>query len=90
MADVTLNRPLTHPISRVCELTGYGPTTIWKLIADGRLEVIRLEGIRRTLVTDASLMRLLAPAPKSELQPRRKRGRPRKLPSVVMERACSP
>jgi len=54
------NRPLAHTVPNVCKLTGYGPTTVWKLIAQGRLEVIRVEGVRRTLVTDASLMRLLA------------------------------
>src|SRR5262245_28066761 len=74
MGQITTNaRPISHTIARVCALTGYGPTTVWKLIASHRLEVIRLKGVRRTLVTDASLMRLLAPAS----APRR-RGRPPK------------
>ena len=76
MAQIANNvRPVSHTIPRVCELTGYGPTTIWKLIGDGRLDVIRLEGVRRTLITDESLVRLLTPTS----QPRRRgRGRPRK------------
>jgi hypothetical protein len=83
------NRPLSHTVSKVCELTGYGPTTVWKLIADKRLEVVRVPGIRRTLVTDDSLVRLLAPACASAPQPRR-RGRPRKLPAATVDRPCSP
>jgi len=80
MAHITSNlgnRPLSHTVSKVCELTGYGPTTVWKLISNGKLEVVRVPGIRRTLVTDDSLIRLLAPASASEPQPRR-RGRPPK------------
>jgi len=53
---------------------------VWKLIADGRLEVIRVPGVRRTLVSDASLMRLLAAASASEPQPSHRRGRPSKVP----------
>jgi len=50
---------------------------VWKLIADGRLDVVRVPGIRRTLVTDESLVRLVVPP--STLEPqRRRRGRPRK------------
>jgi hypothetical protein len=79
------NRPLSHTVSKVCELSGFGPTTVWKLIADGRLKAVRVEGIRRTLVTDESLVRLLASAPQP--QPRR-RGRPRK--SSRTEQSCSP
>ena len=70
-------RPLSHTVPRVCELTGYGPTTVWKLIADGRLDVVRVPGIRRTLVTDESLVRLIAPPSTVEPQ-RRRRSRPRK------------
>jgi excisionase family DNA binding protein len=77
MAQITNDRPICHTISKVCELTGYGPTTVWKLIADGRLQALRVPGIRRTLVSDASLIRLLAPALESEPHQPRKRGRPR-------------
>jgi hypothetical protein len=85
MAHIDLgNRPLSHTVSKVCELSGFGPTTVWKLIADGRLKAVRVEGIRRTLVTDESLVRLLASAPQP--QPRR-RGRPRKLP-VTTQPSC--
>jgi hypothetical protein len=76
--DTHSKRPLAHPVARVCELTGYGPTTVWKLIADGRLDVVRVPGIRRTLVTDEGLVRLLGPSAVSEPSPRRLRRRPRK------------
>jgi hypothetical protein len=80
LADNLHSRPLSHTVHRICQLTGYGPTTVWKLIADGRLEVIRVPGVRRTLVSDASLMRLLAAASASEPQPSHRRGRPSKVP----------
>jgi hypothetical protein len=76
VANVAL--PFAHTIARVCELYGLGETTVWKLIAEGRLEVIRLKGVRRTLVTHASLMRLFSPEPDST-PARRTPGRPRKL-----------
>jgi hypothetical protein len=81
-----VNRPLSHTVARVCELTGYGPTSVWKLIADGKLDVVRVPGLRRTLITDASLMRLLAPAP-AESRPYR---RPRKKPAGAVEQTSCP
>jgi hypothetical protein len=70
--------PLTVPISQACQLSGYGPTTIWKFIRDGRLDIVRVAGVRRTLISYYSLARLLAPACPSEPTPR-KRGRRRKI-----------
>jgi hypothetical protein len=73
--------PITVTVNEACELSGFGPTTIWKFIKDGRLQVRRVPGIDRTLVVYSSLRELLTPdlsenttAPPS----RRPRGRPRK------------
>jgi hypothetical protein len=71
-------KPLTIPVAEACQLSGLGPTTVWRFIRDGRLDVVRIAGVKRTLVRYDSLARLLAPASRS--QPAlRKRGRPRKI-----------
>jgi hypothetical protein len=69
--------PLAVTVKRSCELSGLGPTSIWAFLRDGRLEAVRVPGVRRTLVSYASLIRLLAPATEPPTVPRR-RGRPRK------------
>jgi hypothetical protein len=68
--------PLTVTVARACELSGFGPTSIWAFLKDGRLEARRVPGIRRTLIGYQSLLRLLASS-SSEVS-RRRRGRPRK------------
>ena len=68
--------PLTVTIAKACELSGFGPTSIWGFLKDGRLKAVRVPGVRRTLVDYASLARLLAP-PLDLPQPSH-RGRPRK------------
>jgi hypothetical protein len=70
--------PLAVTVRRACELSGLGPTTIWNFLRDGRLEGVRVPGVRRTLVRYASLAQLLVPA--SASPPPRRRGRPRKVP----------
>jgi hypothetical protein len=72
--------PLTVNVAEACDLSGFGPTTIWKLIKDGRLKVVRVPGIRRTPISYASLAQLLEPPPELAAPPRR-RGRPRKPPA---------
>jgi hypothetical protein len=69
MTDETT--PLAVTVPQASRLSGYGPTTIWALMRDGRLRAIRVPGIRRTLVAYESLRDLLAP-------PIDRRGRPRK------------
>jgi hypothetical protein len=81
--------PLAVTVRRACELSGLGPTSIWAFLRDGRLEAVRVAGIRRTLVSYASLARLLAPAAELSPPPRR-RGRPRKMPTVAAEQASCP
>ena len=68
---------LAVTIATACELTGFGATSIWAFLKDGRLKAVRVPGVRRTLVTYDSLARLLAPAPEPQAAPRR-RSRPRK------------
>jgi hypothetical protein len=69
--------PLAVTVHRACELSGLGPTSIWALLKDGRLEAVRVPGVWRTLVSFASLEGLLAPSDVAPPQLRR-RGRPRK------------
>jgi hypothetical protein len=71
-------KPLTVPVAGACHLSGLGPTTIWKFIRDGRLEIVRIAGIKRTLIIYDSLVRLLTPAHPSQPAPCR-RGRPGKI-----------
>jgi len=61
--------PLAVTVPQACRLSGYGPTTIWALVRDGRLRAVRVPGIRRTLVAYDSLRDLLM-GPASP-QPRR-------------------
>jgi hypothetical protein len=76
--------PITVTVPRACELSGFGLTTIWKFIKEGRLKVRRVPGVDRTLVLFSSLKELLTPDPSNTtktktLPPRRPRGRPRKV-----------
>jgi hypothetical protein len=87
--DHTATPPLAVTVARACELTGFGQTSIWAFIKDGRLSAVRLPGVRRTLVSYESLRRLLEGA---GAQPRakRRRGRPRKAqPGAQPEAAAS-
>jgi excisionase family DNA binding protein len=77
--------PLAVTVSQACRLCGYGPTTVWALVRDGRLRAVRVPGIRRTLIDYRSLARLLqAPEPDAPLP--RKRGRPRRQMSDFRRR----
>jgi excisionase family DNA binding protein len=64
-------RPIAVPVAEACNLTGLRPTTIWRLIRDGRLETVRVAGVKRTLVVYDSLVRLLTPAGPSRPMPRK-------------------
>lgn len=70
---LTLNRPLpthtaeppsriTHTIESAIEQLGCGRTTIYALIAEKKLEALKLG--RRTLITDASIRALVASLPR--------------------------
>ena len=70
--------PLAITVKQASELSGLGLTSIWAFLRDGRLlEAVRVHGLRRTLISYPSLVRLLAP-PSATVLPPRKRGRPRK------------
>jgi hypothetical protein len=73
-ADPRSLRPLTVTLLDARRISGLGPTTLWKLLKEGRLEAVHIG--RRTLITLRSLEKLLDPAASP---PRRKPGRPRKL-----------
>jgi hypothetical protein len=71
--------PITVTVKRARELSGLSNTSIYKLIAAGKLEIRRAEGIQRTLISFSSLQSLLdRPHRTKTLPPRgRPRGRPR-------------
>jgi len=79
---------LTVTVPRAREITGFGNTTIWRLIKEGRLVAIRVPGIDRTLITYDSLKALLAGAEKAGYNPLgrgvhryKRRGRPAEAPA---------
>jgi hypothetical protein len=51
---------LTCTVRDACRISGLGQSTIWKLIAEDRLEVVRV--YNRTLIVMPSLRRLLTPS----------------------------
>jgi hypothetical protein len=67
-------KPLTVTVATARKLSGLGNTTLWGLIKDRTLETVHVG--RRRLIIFRSLEALLAP--RSQPQPRRGRGRPRK------------
>jgi hypothetical protein len=82
--DTTDVSPLAVTVQRACALTGLGPTTIWAFLKDGRLDAVRVAGVRRTLVTHSSLQRLLSPPSAAPEPERRPRTCPRKSGSRVL------
>jgi hypothetical protein len=74
----TNTNPLAVTVPQACQLSGLGATSIWTFLKDGRLDAVRVPGVRRTLVSYASLQRLLAPPAVAPSPERRRRGRPRK------------
>jgi hypothetical protein len=49
--------PLAITVKRASELSGLGLNSIWGFLRDGRLEAVRVPGVRRTLVSYPSLTR---------------------------------
>jgi hypothetical protein len=85
MTSKTEAAPIAVTVAKACELSGFGPTSIWAFLKSGRLEAVRVPGVRRTLVSYASLAGLLSPS--SDVQQPRKRGRPpRKVSTEVRKR----
>lgn len=70
-------KPLTVTVAKACELSGFGPTSIWAFLKDGRLEAVRVPGIRRTLISYDSLLKLLVAS--ADVSPPSRRRRPRKI-----------
>ena len=73
--------PITVTVNEACALSGFGPTSIWKFLKDGRLTKVRLPGVDRTLVRYDSLRQLLEGA-STQPQAKRGRGRPRQFPAA--------
>jgi hypothetical protein len=71
--------PLTVTFQTAKKLSGLGLTTLWKLVKEKRIEIVRIGG--RSLITYRSLLALLTPTA-SEAPPRR--GRPRKPPQAEL------
>src|SRR5262249_5691748 len=69
--------PITITVPQACRLSGYGPTTVWRLIKERRLKVVRVPGIDRTLISYDSLRQLLEGAG-TQPQAKPRRGRPPK------------
>lgn len=57
-------KPLTVTVATTRKISGLGNTTIWALIKQGKLEVVRIG--RRTLITFRSLEALLVPSQRAE------------------------
>lgn len=53
-------RPALNSIKRTGDRLDLGKTTVFKLINEGKLEVVKIGG--KTLVTECSIQRLAAPA----------------------------
>ena len=56
MTDTHTDTPLLRSIRSTAERLSLGVSTVWKLIAQGRLETIKIG--RRTLVKEASIEKL--------------------------------
>lgn len=70
---------MTVPV--FCRTYGVGQTTTWGMIKRGLLQVVRVPGIRRTLIFNPSAEVLFRPPSAAGLQPppiEGRRGRPRK------------
>ena len=77
-------RPLTVTFQTAKRLSGLGLTTLWALAKAGRIEIVRVG--RRTVITYASLERLLSPGiaqPAIGQMAAPRRGRPPKLPRAA-------
>jgi excisionase family DNA binding protein len=68
-----MSDPLSITIAETLRLSGLGRSTIYECLKDGRLQAVHVG--RRTLVTYASLKRLLTPGAAGKRGP----GRPRKV-----------
>jgi hypothetical protein len=70
--------PLAVTFRVAVRITGLGNTTLWKFGKEGRIELIRPPGARRTLIAYRSLKKLLSPQSSTDTPLPRRRRRPRK------------
>jgi hypothetical protein len=79
--------PLTVTFRTAKKLSGLGLTKLWELAKQGRIQLVHVDG--RTLIWFPSLQALLTPRAASDPQlprPRRRHGRPHKLPPAEASR----
>ena len=94
-ADESLTvEPITMTVPETCRITGYGPTTVWRLIKEGKIKVLRLEGVRRTLPYVASVKELLGQPPPaggtSAGPPATRRREPDRHPATAQQSPIAP
>jgi hypothetical protein len=85
IADRNDFEPLAVTIPKACQLSGFGPTSIWAFLKSGRLKAVRVPGVRRTLVSYPSLASLLAAANESFEVSRNRGQRRTKIPRKYNE-----
>jgi hypothetical protein len=73
-------KPLTITVPEACRLSGLGATTLWQFIRDGRVEIVRIARIKRTLIIYDSLVRLLTPTHESQPTQGKRRTHPAHRP----------
>jgi hypothetical protein len=93
--DEAEHAPITVTAREAARLSGFGLTSIWAFIKDGRLKTRRVPGVDRTLILYSSLQALLTPDPSENTKtppPRRPRGRPAKpcAPHVTVAASANP
>ena len=83
--------PLVVSPRVACVMLNIGTTRLYQLIGAGELDAYRDGRVRRITIDSIRrrIARLLAASGHASEPPRRKRGRPRKLP-VATEPTCSP
>ena len=75
------------PLVEWCRSRGFGPGTGWKLAKEGRLPVVHIPGVNRTMVDCERADELFVPGRAQDAlpPPKRPRGRPRKHPMPAQQ-----
>ena len=85
--------PITITVDETCRITGYRPTTIWKLIKERKIRVLRLKDVRRTLPYLASVKELLGQSPAARdtsAGPPARRRKPDRHPATAQQSLIAP
>jgi hypothetical protein len=87
--EITGRQPLAVTFCAASEISGLGPTTLWKFAKEGRIRLIRPPGIRRTLIDYASLKSLLL-QDKADAQSDTPASRHHQRPRKIQTRVATP